>query len=262
VEADLTLRRDSGGGRIRRRPAATNKFYDQPLRRIILIHGFNSSEDSALESYDKFKTYASIINQSFADQMITLAWPGDRWILNPVSYYRTNIQSAAECARALANFIIERNSKEAEPPEYVLIAHSLGCRLVVLLLEELNRRNVALEQFKIFLMAAAVPVSSLAPNLPAWRAIGGAKFRAVLHSPSDRVLQVLFRAGEPEGFWPEAVGLHGNPRDGLWTIQPKLMEGFGQKRLREIHRARTRFCRRPENQGTQLARARRTSRAR
>jgi len=229
MDADLTLRRDSRSGGIRRRPTATNKFHYQRLRRIILIHGFNSAEDSALEGYDKFKTYSTIINQSFGDQMVTLAWPGDRWVLNPVSYYRTNIESAKECARALAEFIVERNSHEEVPCEYVLIAHSLGCRLVVLLLEELSKRNAPLKQFKIFLMAAAIPVGLLAQNSSAWQAVGSVAMSAVLHSPNDGILQTVFRAGEPAGFWtwPEAVGLYGSPRDGLWTIPPKLMAGFG-----------------------------------
>jgi hypothetical protein len=106
-----------------------------------------------------------------------------------------------------------------------LIAHSLGSRLVIELLQALTAAlspQVKLEG--ICLMAAAVPVSKVDA--------GGELHDAalltrsvILYSPGDSVLHFGFPLGETlagDAFWPEPVGRHGQPL-AQWSYSQLMM---------------------------------------
>jgi hypothetical protein len=101
--------------------------------------------------------------------------------------------------------------------ELVIVAHSLGCRLVLEALIAL-RKSPAWHRFRItlILLAAAIPVQMVAGHSEGGEVLGELVTTGVCYSGSDRVLDWAFRLGETrlDSFMPEAVGLHGAPR--IW----------------------------------------------
>jgi pimeloyl-ACP methyl ester carboxylesterase len=93
-----------------------------------------------------------------------------------------------------------------------IVAHSLGARLTMFLLDELRTRpsaNLVVE--KVVVMAAAVPTSELAPKRPLRLSADSVVRDGLLslYSPNDRVLQFAFPSGESlagNGFFPTALG--------------------------------------------------------
>jgi len=86
------------------------------------------------------------------------------------------------------------------------------------------------DNISLVLMAAAVPVSTVAPGWSLRLATTGLARSVVLFSPDDRALKIFpafhGRARPGEGSWPEAVGLHGQPMSQTWTDTPEVMGSF------------------------------------
>jgi pimeloyl-ACP methyl ester carboxylesterase len=209
--ADLTLSVE--GGLVAREVRAI-LAYSQPRRRhIILIHGYNVAERAGIRSMGRFRDLLKAAYPPLAPEIFTASWPG-RQILRE-AHYPWTIKRARAAALPLLR---EIRRKFAAPGagELVLVAHSLGCRLVLELLARLAHfpRPQGLERLSVILMAPAVPV----PMADAGGALHAAQSVAdelvVLHSSSDLVLSLLFGLGETlagEGIFPEAVGLQGKP---------------------------------------------------
>ncbi len=229
MDSDLVLRREVSGGPVRTQPAATNKYFFQMARRVILIHGFHTNEDDARTNYEAFKANADAVSPRFARDLLTMVWPSDEMGGNPVTYYAQNVERAEECAGILASFINEHIQMEQIPCEYILIAHSLGCRLAVNLIARLKALGVNVEdRFKLVLMAAAVPVEFMSAGEDLNRGVKDLPVCVALYSPADSILKRVFPLGEASGgIWmPEAVGLRGKPGDEVWSHAIE-MAGFG-----------------------------------
>jgi len=114
-----------------------------------------------------------------------------------------------------------------------LIAHSLGNRVILELLQEIigliadGAVRASLNFVGIFMMAAAVPVAKVQAGGELHRPSTSTQRQWVLYSPSDWVLR-FFPLGETfglDGLIPRAVGRFGEPK-AQWTV-PQIMPGYG-----------------------------------
>jgi len=139
-------------------------------------------------------------------------------IFSPLTY-SIQIPSAVEAAQALRQYIDQTSSGQAE---ITLLAHSLGCRVALELLDSYAiLPGAAAPQFPVaILMAAAIPTYFFEDLVRLWRGALLPQETVVLFSASDPVLTGAFRAGQTlarEGVFPKAVGATGRPLLGFWT---------------------------------------------
>ncbi len=189
---------------------------------IILVHGYNVSEENAKAAYTKFQENFSKCSSQLSKlnkAIYWFMWPSDKknkhW--SKLSYSRT-VNTAKICGERFAQYLNKLNlvSTSNEPPRITLIGHSLGCRLLLEALKKTIKTNLRLE---VFLMAPAVPVSMVRPDQPLNPSISSTEKYRILHSRKDSVLNRFFGIGQAmagEGF-DEAVGLKGNPNTGVWS---------------------------------------------
>ena len=87
------------------------------------------------------------------------------------------LQNAHDSATTLLEDIQERYPDPSAPEELVIVAHSLGCRLVLDMLTAMGQRGrpIGLKRFVVILMAAAVPISTLGVGRPARVGSSGSK---------------------------------------------------------------------------------------
>ncbi|MDJ0729958.1 MAG: alpha/beta hydrolase [Crocosphaera sp.] len=194
---------------------------------IILIHGYNVSEEGAKEAYTKFQDNFDFYckKMSALNQVIYwFLWPSDKAnkLDSIVCYYKT-VRVAKICGKKLGEYLnkLQLKSSNNQPPRIILIGHSLGCRL---LLEALKRTKKDNKNWEIFLMAAAVPVNLIeAGELLDLKRDTRENYN-ILYSKNDLVLTVAFPPGQRlagEGSW-EAVGLKGNPNSGVWSKRKEV----------------------------------------
>ncbi|NET77644.1 alpha/beta hydrolase [Okeania sp. SIO1F9] len=189
---------------------------------IILVHGYNVSEEGAKEAYTKFQENFS----KYSSQLSKLnkaihyfLWPSDKpnKLDSILSYFKT-VNTAKVCGERFAKYLNKLNliSTSNEQPRITLIGHSLGCRLLLEALKKTVNTNLRLE---VFLMAPAVPVSMVQPDKQLNPSISSTEKYSILYSKKDDVLKWTFPIGQKlagEGF-DEAVGLKGNPHKGVWS---------------------------------------------
>lgn len=199
---------------------------EQP-RLAILIHGFNTSEAGAHESYERFQAAL----ESYAPGAVRrlgpiweFHWPGDHANKNVSRIsYAVRVPVAQGAGEHLADWIAELRDDQ----EVVLVAHSLGCRVALEAVRKLREPRPGREGphvQAVFLLAAAVPVDMCVPTSnwflpplphPHERARDGVEY--VLHSRRDTALKWLFNRGQAIVGEPgNAVGRRGHPRN-RWT---------------------------------------------
>ncbi len=194
---------------------------------IILIHGYNVSQEGAQEAYTKFEknfNFSSKKMSSLNQVIYWFLWPSDKpnKLDSIFSYYKT-VETAKTCGNKLADYLnqLEFNCPNNQPPRIILIGHSLGCRV---LLEALKKTKKDHKKWEIFLMAAAVPIHLIQEGtLLDLNRDNGEKYN-ILYSHNDLVLKVAFPPGQKlagEGSW-EAVGFKGNPNPGVWSKRKQV----------------------------------------
>jgi len=225
--AKLTLRAERGGvaevGR-------SSWRYDRPGRQrtILLVHGFHTSEDQCVVTLERFQRRVAELNADASQDFFTTTWSGNSWI-GPLSY-PLMIPKACESGESLYNTLgVWYQGRGHEPPELVIVAHSLGCRLTLEFVAILRARGrpQGLERLTVILMAGAVPVEFLEQGGALHDAIEAADELITLHSDNDEALGWVFASGQTaarEGFFPEAIGTHGNPRSVL--VRNEQMRSF------------------------------------
>lgn len=223
ADGELSVRTKSVGGRVAPRVTARPTGWLHGAHRVVLlVHGYNNNQCEACEAFRSFLDNLP----SGLGRVGRFFWPGDadfgflQWL--DFLSYPSEIPDARNSASSLAMFLA--SVARANPAlELVLVGHSLGCRLILEMLDlfaagSVNPRpNVKL----ILLMAAAVPVELAQAGRRLRRAGAMAKERLVLFSPHDGVLRLAFPAGQTlarsMGYetevYLEAVGLFGNPLD-------------------------------------------------
>jgi pimeloyl-ACP methyl ester carboxylesterase len=197
----------------------TAAAFDGRSRLVLLVHGYNVPEDKAVKEFDGFIGSILKLAPGLNGQIGIMLWPGDYRPVWSWASYPWRVHTAINCAKQLAEYLLARRDMNGNIPEVILIAHSLGCRLVLEALKLLPSDHRL--SIKIILMAAAYPVALLKGPKAALQ-VKTAKAAVVLYSDSDKVLRFLFPAGEriarTAGSEPvEAVGLNGLPDAGVWS---------------------------------------------
>jgi len=149
---------------------------------LFATHGFNVSREAgacSLTQLDQFLDLAS------SDIFFGVLWPGDFWL--PVLNYPFEGGVSMHCGRLLADFC-NRNLAAAQSLSFV--SHSLGARLVLEAVKNLNRQAQS-----VCSTAAAINQDCLMTEYAA--AAGKAKSISLLASRRDMVLGLAFPIGDP-----------------------------------------------------------------
>jgi len=193
-------------------------------RLVLLVHGYNVNLQSGQDGYSAFGTLLEkygVRSLSVLGQIVGFCWPGDvniRYISG--LFYPRELGPAKASAALLANFLLRLRGPQDAPIQVILVAHSLGNRLALELIKDiLDQPHQTWGRIEgVCLMAAAVPVQIVDNNNRLARAARAARCRN-LFSQSDTILHWAFPPGETfagDGFFPQAVGLFGNPLS-AWT---------------------------------------------
>ena len=196
---------------------------------LLLVHGFNNTAEQADAAYNAMigNLTPDLLQRAGdrPDAVVCLQWPGDAAVgpfqVADAIGYPTDIERAKRSAERIADYLRQLCAAHGPNFRISLIAHSLGCRLV---LEALKRSAPGGLQVQVAaLMAPAVPVRLVDASLVSPASLAGtdALARSMLkyHSCFDAVLGVAFPAGqalafatgiEPEAYG-EAVGFFGDP---------------------------------------------------
>jgi len=195
----------------------------------LLLHGYNVSPPAANSAY--MRLFDTIRCQTGLPPFLQsrswlVCWPAyaswglarGKTIFSPLTY-SLQIPSAVEAAQALKRYIDRVNS---DRPEITLLAHSLGCRVALELLDSyaMTSRTAAPQFPVVVLMAAAIPTYFFDDLVRLWRGALLPRQTMVFFSARDPVLTGPFRVGQTiarEGVFPKAVGATGRPLLGFWT---------------------------------------------
>ena len=235
---DFTLRGGVFGGQRLNKVQGTIIGHDFRKRYVLLIHGYNVNEKKAMKAYNKFKVNLLNVSRFYEREILTFIWPSDFVgfpIVNLIDpfFYSIKIDHAKDCSNPMYQFLLDLEKKKDNALELIIIAHSLGCRLILETLKKLIEDDNFKGKIKfiLVLMAAAIPVE-LVKNNQSYRSFIKEKVhkKIVLYSKDDKILSKAFPFGQTINSientnFPEAVGLNGNPNDGLWSYS-KYMKGF------------------------------------
>lgn len=223
VLGDLSLYDSKPAGSSQSRPPGWLRTVG---RAVLLIHGYNVLPDQAHESYRRFMSHLSGWPSGARWGAGRIVWPGaldwGMFSFLGVFSYPGKPQQARESGERLAKMLNQVRGPNGTRAEFSLIAHSLGCRVVVEMLRESLRRAgpMAPKVRLVCLMAGAVPVKLLRKGQVLRPLRTQMRHLLVLYSPGDQVLRFGFSAGQTGArlfgeravYW-RALGLHGEPND-------------------------------------------------
>ncbi|MDY0746440.1 alpha/beta hydrolase [Paucibacter sp. R3-3] len=217
---ELNFRADPEGGDIDPlKPVGRLDELSHAQHLILLIHGYNNTEDEARESYNAFMGRQAAlvpdgIDWAFGATVVGVLWPGDaRWGIARPAFYPWALPVADAMAGYLAA-LVRGVAQNGVGLALDVVAHSLGNRLLLELLQQL-RGSDGLTIRSVLHMAAAVPTDRLDTDgdelrlgVLAETALGRA---TSIHSARDSVLSIWFPLGETidvrtEGLLPTALG--------------------------------------------------------
>lgn len=218
---------------------------------LLLIHGYAVHQIGAQTSYRDFEENLDLPWRGMA---VATFWPGDSWdegigrltpslvsTLAAKMSYLYQPERARRSAKLLAKVLARgmsarREARRNAPLSLHIIAHSMGCRLTLELLDQLE-----------FALAAGSPIevpltALMAPAVPNYMTEGPGVLTAALkagghlriyHSPEDTVLKRWFVPGQalelsfPSGLRNRrALGLHGrSAEDGVSLFPTRLNHG-------------------------------------
>lgn len=231
----VTVRTSARGGNLLPQAKASPADLGLARRRIVLlIHGFNTNQAGAEESYGAFVAGLEAAGRplrSIQAEVVGFLWPGDinLGLLSFLSY-PTEIQPAIHSAERLLEYLRTVRGPGGAPVELILVCHSLGNRVGLELLRLLAGAvpgNLTLRGMS--LMAAAVPVPMVEPG----KRLNPAALLTrtlTLYSPDDSVLRFAFPLGQTaagEGWMPQAIGREGNPA-WMWQTRLRMWKGDGK----------------------------------
>lgn len=198
----MTFRQeDSGGGVLDRPKVCPGKALTGQRYLVLLIHGFNNSKSQAQEAYDGFKALQRELGNLNPDQPITqdtlveFYWPGDVGWISAMNY-EASLQRAIAIARRLPGGL-RRAVGHDNPLHIDVVAHSMGCRLVLEMIRHIRAYpNIVLRRAAF--MAAAVPTFLLEPTERLRAGLDRSTVEKVmsLFSIDDWVLGNAFPAGQ------------------------------------------------------------------
>lgn len=245
---EMSMRDPQRPARLATRVRETNRILYSGGARMILIHGYNVEVSQARASYADAMSRLAESSPGLARALVGsvwwLHWPGDlkrptpkelpaelkrqsvARLIASTGSYPWQIESARLGGRLLARFLLD-NHRAGQTGPVVLVAHSLGCRLVSETLLQLHSDG-GRQPTEVTLMAAAVPTFMWRSRRRFGELTSIASRVSILHSYDDYVLAYTFPIGqtartllsrEKEGFFPLAVGAVGEPTDLEWHRQ-------------------------------------------
>lgn len=181
---------------------------------VLLVHGYNNDEEAATTAFTGFRSLQNELGPVRA-RLLGVYWQGENW--TRALYYPAAVGKARRAAGLLAEDL-RAAARGRGVLRVDVVAHSLGCRLSLELLREIESLpQPGLVVRRLAFMAAAVPVFMLQPpNTPARRPLRHALDHRCdsllsLFSPADWVLKFAFPIGQAlapgrEGGFPTALG--------------------------------------------------------
>jgi len=216
----MSVRKQPVGGDVAASVSATGTPMNGRREATLFIHGYNNNQKEADGSFDALSNDLNAISPATDFGLFGFYWPGDTHIkiISALSY-PVELGPAKDSATRLFEFLRGLSGPGGTPMVVRIVAHSLGCRLTLELLQRFlqSMQQIQVVFGSISLMAAAVPVGKAQRDGEFGAAIQAVKSQA-LYSTVDRVLQLAFPLGETaagDGFFPQAVGRHGNPA--IWS---------------------------------------------
>jgi hypothetical protein len=192
---------------------------------LVLIHGFNNSEDDADDSYTNLRTHLAKAANGHRERIGSVwefYWPGDP--TTPFGYSGRNY-SAMIAGDTLAQDWVARLRRDQTVS---IVAHSLGCRVAMETIRSIRETpnwGGARIGFA-FLMAAAVPEPLCEPSSEYYPDMVAREH--VFYSRSDWVLWLWFRPGQRGVTEPgRAVGRYGGPPQ-RWSTSTPTGLGHGE----------------------------------
>lgn len=221
ADGELSVREAEVGGEVARRVEERPPGWLHAADHVtLLVHGFNNNQREACEGFQAFLANLA----PGLGRVGRFFWPGDAdfgvfQLLDFLSY-PTEIAQARQAAARLAEHLLA--AWRLNPTmRFSLVGHSLGCRLILEMLDRLAAQPAGFrpQVDLIMLMAAAVPVELVDDRGFLRRAAAGVEHRLVLYSTRDQVLEVAFPAGQAlacaigneRAIYLEAVGRFGHP---------------------------------------------------
>ncbi len=233
IAGELSARERPVGGplsaTVTERPAG---FARGRSRLLVLIHGYNNTEDAARKSYEAFVGNLGALGGRVNTGTIAAFFgPGDAGLgfLSGASY-PWGLKPATDSGARLVDFLNTLAGPGGGPVEIWFVCHSLGNRvgLELLRLVAAGRVSGTVVERGTCLMAAAVPVF-MAADGGRLDAAARATRTLALNSPDDIVLRLAFPLGQTaagEGFFPEAIGRNGNPTQ-RWGARMRMFKEPG-----------------------------------
>jgi len=149
---------------------------------LFCTHGFNVSQQQGAKSLGLLDKYLKL---SLPDIFVAVLWPGDSVI--PVVDYPFEGNVAIDCGGRLATFC---NDSCASAQSFSFVSHSLGARLVLQAVANLNRKAQS-----VCLAAAAINRDCLSSEYAT--AAKNSERISLLASREDYVLKIAFSIGDP-----------------------------------------------------------------
>lgn len=223
---------DAGGSVVEAHVPGSSDTLEGKGCAVLFVHGYNNSRSAARGSFEGFVSglEAASGRGALPWPVFGVQWPGDEpnSAISAASY-PFKIKVAQRAAEKIFQHLTGIFGPGGAPIVLHVVAHSLGCRLTLELLEMLARgspgANVIVSS--VTLMAAAVPVGKVEPDGRLRRGIESANRVCVLHSAGDAVLHWAFPLGQTaggDGFFPTAIGRFGGPM-GIWTRATSMSGG-------------------------------------
>jgi len=190
---------------------------------LVLIHGYNNHRQEAESAYAglRKRQVARLSERSghtvFEERLGDVFWPGDaEWagVVDKLdfTFYSKAVSVAKDVAPRIAAYLRTRT----DVLTVHFLAHSLGCRVALEIIDDIARGGGPAVG-KVCFLAAAVPTFKVCPGPRGSLvcAVDKAGELLVLFSPDDIVLSAAFRGGQTiasgdEGFFPVAVGHAGD----------------------------------------------------
>lgn len=144
---------------------------------LLLVHGYNNKHGAVMRAYRKMREQARVHLRGQYDAVIGYSWPGgDRFY----EYHQARRRAGA-VAKKLKRWL---GVMESKADSLDVIAHSMGCRVVLSVLKTGNRPRLR----NLFTMAAAVDNESLEPGEEFNSSTANCKKLYVFHSENDPVV--------------------------------------------------------------------------
>lgn len=202
-------------------------------RAVIMIHGFANSVEAADTKYSGFARELDLVSWPRAAHdyatFFGFHWPGSHRLpgIDQLTY-PARVTAASNSGQALAQLLLTLSPET----EVILVAHSLGCRVLLAALRTLAKAKNATCRPNVVgahLLAAAVPVADCGTTGRFEHRQPGARY-AIYYSRRDlALLPMTFGVGQ----WlfdrhAEAVGRYGLPMPPRWD--QRIDTGLGHRR--------------------------------